>query len=740
MLQEKPPYYEIDGKLILGDHADPRQFYYMPLAPRFVTRTDGGLEVPAFQLVKFRSDTRGGGLADFDVHLGMTSDELSATTDALKSLAGLARTPLLAPLPVIDGSVSLLLFGQDAGGGAGLVRTARHAARPCLFGDNRAAFSVELDERGTTVLDKAMRGELSPLGVVYSLDYLALRPAYHVRLSIDWDRVQEILDASFGHEGLIDSVQIQDMMERLEEQRAIVYQVDTFIPEDDDTGTFAQRRDAAAARARDMITDAFFESSLDPLHRPPDGWDRARDVIKSFAPNRSTPTGVFTYRKTHHTRVDRKRLDVDLSERTTVRRTIYPQGHLDGLFEVFGTGLDPDRLILEVDADDPWFERRRLKVVSQADFVRDPVRSLTASLSYGGTVQSVRLDPQHTDGEVIWPSTVRDGAMIQPVDLVFTVDLVPADGGERPGRLVSEPAEVLGGVAALEPRELFSLETIPVLTRPGFPFDRYPRVDVRLRYDDPAHRVRQDDLIRLSAQQPQAEWQRFLVGEPAGPASVEITYRGADHRDHVQPSAPLNGPQVDVRDPFPDRRRVDVFAVLNFDEVDRAFVDLSYDDAAHNIHVEKALELTREFPTRPFIVDLVDPRAALVRYRITLLMRDATVFEGPWSTTLRPRIIVRADLRGHRSVTLRSPADFAAEGLERIQVQARAQDPLAGLSFADAFDFTAAGMSGVFEFDFADPARDSYELRIRRFFRNGLSDDQDWRRFDDDLVTVPATT
>ena len=78
-----------------------------------------------------------------------------------------------------------------------------------------------------------MRGEMAPIGVVYSLDYLALRPAYHVKLKIDWDRVQDIMDTTFGHEGLFTDIQIQDTVEKLEDERAIVFEADTFVPEDD---------------------------------------------------------------------------------------------------------------------------------------------------------------------------------------------------------------------------------------------------------------------------------------------------------------------------------------------------------------------------------------------------------------------------------------------------------------------------------------------------------------------------
>ncbi|SEG86478.1 hypothetical protein SAMN04489712_11993 [Thermomonospora echinospora] len=740
MLIEAPPYYLIDGVTIMRDHADPLQFYYLPLRPSLVTRPEGGREVPRFSLLKWHFDERAGGFADFDVHLGMTPRALADVRGELARLARLEEEPRLAPLPVVDGSVTLMLFGERSGdaGGGGFVRAIRHPARPALFGDNVAAFSVELDEVGVSVLDAAMDLVISPIGVVYSLDYLALRPAYHVRLGIDWDRTQEIMDSSFGHEGLFTSLQIEDVVERLVEQRAVVLEVDTTVPEDpadETTGTLRARRDAAVARVRDMITDAFFESSLDPLRREPDGWDRAREVIRSLSPQRSTPSGVFTYNKTHYTRVDAKRLDVDFSERITVRRTIYPQGHLDGLFGAVN-GFDRGRHVKVIDGNDLWFRRRRVKVVSNADFEADPIRSMTATLTYQGDIRTVHLDKDHLEGEVTWPIAVAGGQPVKPVALKFSVDLQPSPDGERPTTLHSGTEEVLGEISALQPRALFTRETVPVLTLPGFPWERYPVVEVELRYDDPGHQVRQHDIVRLTQQQPDGTWERFVVGAPVAPATARITYRAVDHRDHVTAPAPVLRPQVDVSDPFPMRLKVDVVPALDWNMVERAFVDLFYDDPPNGIHVEDSVELAQGQPVRPFLADRVDPSVSLVRYRITLLMRDTTIIEGPQSSTLGRRIIVQTRIRGHRSATLRAPADFAGPGLARVRVQARAADPLAGLSFAEDFEFTAPGASGVFEFDFADPAADAFELRVQRFFTNGLTSVRDWRPFDADVVTV----
>ncbi|MGH3915435.1 MAG: hypothetical protein ACRDTC_18810, partial [Pseudonocardiaceae bacterium] len=326
-----------------------------------------------------------------------------------------------------------------------------------------------------------------------------------------------------------------------------------------------------------------------------------------------------------------------------------------------------------------------------------------------------------------------------PVDLRYEVDLEPADGGERPHRLVSGTTQILGEDAALQPRDLFAEEAIPVLTLPNFPFDRYPLVEVQLRYDDAANGIRQDDLVRITKDAPNGEWRRFLVGPPAGPVLIKLTYRAADHRDWVVPFTPLTQPQVDVADPFPQRLKVTLVSALDANTVDRAFVDLEYHDPVNAQRVTESIEVIPGRPILPFEVARIDPTFTQVRYRISVLMKDTTLFEGPWSTTLVSRIFVRADLRGHRSVLLRSPADFAAAGLERIEVQARASDEAAALFVEDRFDFTAAGATAVFEFDFVDPVRDAYELRIRRVFRNGLSAQRDWTRFDADTVAIPAT-
>lgn len=54
------------------------------------------------------------------------------------------------------------------------------------------------------------------------------------------------------------------------------------------------------------------------------------------------PGAMFSYQKVDMTRIDKKTLNANISERTTARRSIYPQGHLSGIMrDLTIQGLKP---------------------------------------------------------------------------------------------------------------------------------------------------------------------------------------------------------------------------------------------------------------------------------------------------------------------------------------------------------------------------------------------------------------
>ncbi len=763
MLYLEPPYYFINGVTVFRDYADPLQYYYMPAQPRLrtVKSASGGPAAPRIQLIKYRSQRGGGGFLTFDVHVGLSEQEVDDIASEIRRLARLPSTPRVAPVQLIDGSVRLLIFGEDSGatpepGRPGssspppaakrFVLKMQHFAKPSLFGDNGAAFSVELDEPGTAIMEKAMQGEISPIVVVYSLDYAALRPAYSVRLQIDWDRVQTALDESYGHEGIFTSIEIGETVDKLIESQAIVMEADNFVPDADDTGkAVAERFESARTRVQEMITDSFFEPSLEPEQERPDGWDKATGMINNLAAIGATGgisalIGKFSYKKTSYQRIDKRKLDVEISERSAVLRTIHPQGTVTGLFRELEAGIDIGRFILSVDADDPFFEKRSVRVINRGEMARDELASVHATLTYGSGVRSVILDETGKESTADWLSILDEaGAVSRPVEVEYVVAFKPDAGGERPLQVTSEKEIVTGDVLEIQPAELYARVTIPVIVSPSYPWAKYPQVQVRLSYEDPDHGIKTDDTFVLTEKDAAADWTFIALNKGKRDFQVRILHSAADHKDIDSGWIPVDGDLVDVRDPFGALRlAVDVVPVVaRWDDVEQLFVDLEYVDTANGVRQSAALTFTEEDKAaKQFVVDRVDREHNLVSFRVTTIFKGGMVSEVPRSFTTAPRILIRPDMRGHRIVAVSAPADFASAKIERVEVELRYIDQANGIDVADRFIFDMPGATRPFEFDYVDPARDAFEWRAKYVFSNGMTQDINWTQADGDTLTV----
>lgn len=753
---------EIDGVTLFPDHADPLQWYYMPQAPHLTTRRDaaaGNAEVPQFSLIRFRGQAGTGGFLNFDVNLGLPPAKLEELRGELQREMRLRDAPRLAPVPVHAGTVKLLMLGHDssatppadgsaapAPAGPAFVLTMDHHASPALYGDNQAAFSVRLDAAGVTVVEKALAGEILPIAVVYSLDYLGLRPAYGIRLKIDWRRVQEHMDESFNASFIVSSVEIGQAVDELVEEKAIVFEADSFFLEDDSNTSLTERRDAALAQVRSMITEAFFTASLPPFEiGKEDDWDKAVRVASAVAMGIATggasaaaSMASFNYKRMDYTRVDDKVLNVDFSERTTVQRSMHPQGHLAGLFRlVRDSALPHARFVIDADLDDPWFERRRLAIAARADFARDGIGAINVRARYGQHQRNVLLTAQKPEAELDWASLVVAGAMDRRVELSYEVDFAAANGAQRPRR-ISSPTEVIE-LEALEvnPRDLYTVVPVPIVAL-GLSFEQYPQVEVQLRYEDPGSGIAQDELFRLDASRQSAEFARFVLDPDVREYQVRVVYRAADHRDVDTGWVRSSAPQVTVRDPFPRKHRVSVVPNVDWAQVARVFVDLRYDDDANGVHEEAALEFAEGDGPQAFVVPLEDPQRRLVHYRAIFQFRDGRLLTLPSSSTVEPRIFLDPSMRGRRVVEVLPPADFTRARLRRVTVDLRFEDMRAGLSFNDQLVFEGPQARGRFEYDLADEARDRYESRVTYLFQNGMERAGDWEAGDASLLQIRA--
>jgi hypothetical protein len=765
MLYLHPPYYILDGVSILPDHEDPLQFYYMPLAPRLSTVVDTatGLPVPQLSLIKYRGAAGAGGFLDFDVNLGLDPERQKSIEAKLKVKAGLPDTPRLSPIPLVDGTVKLMLLGKETTPAATppgpasstppatpeptstaprFVLEIEHHGKPALYGDNQAAFSVQLDPAGVTVLEQALQGELAPIGVIYSLDYLALRPIFAYRVTADWSRVQTHFEESFGVSFFFASSEVTTVIDKLIEDKVIDIQLDTFVLENSDNTDLLARRDAVVAEVQRMVLDTFFEASLEPMPRdtPDETMETVSQVALLLATGGWAGSCGFRYRKIDLTRIDQKSINVTVSERGAVKMTIHPQGHLAGLFKVLREpGIELSRFVTEVGIDDPWFARRRLRLIPRANFAADNVQSLDVRVSYQGDATNRILESPTDRPEVEWASVLAGGAMVREVELSYRVSFKDVDGAERPLSLEAPPRIVDVDAVEIQPRELYAVAEVPIIAV-DFPWDRYPTVEVRCRYRDLDHGIAIADDLLLTKEAATRSWRVFSQDRSKQTFDYQLVFRAADQRDLTMPYVTCADEQIIIRDPRPRKRVLHVVPNVRWTEVERVFVDLTYVDRANDVREEASFDFDKNRPEpQRFVVGLADPDRASVDYVVTFIMVDGSQRVIPASRTIASRLFVRPDMKGHKVVRVApNPIEFGGRRLARLEVECRYVDDAAGLSFADLFAFTAhTDAPGAFELDYVDPARDAIEYRVTYTYTNGLSRATDWTELRGDDLHIP---
>lgn len=746
MLYLNPPYYVIDGVSLMPDHEDPQQFYFMPMSPHLSVMDDGGIRIPKIQVIKFTgrptpaSDVISGGFLDFDCNLGIDPERLAAIAEELRGEAGLRDLPHLAPVPLIGGTVRMMLFGaespeeesglpgrreEDEIAGPKFVQKIVHHASPSLYGDNQAAFSVRLDQEGVTILDQAMRDEMLPIGVVYSLEYVGLRPAYKIHVEADWDRVQKHLEETESvNVPLIASSSIEKVVDELVEKQIILIEADKLVADEDDTGGAGGRYESALAQVKELVFENFFTPSLEPIERQTgDSIDDFGRVLRTIATHGAT--SVWERKEVDITRIDRKKLNIDMSERTSVIREIHPQGHLQGIARaVESQGLDMDRFISSVSLEDPFFARRTVRVIPRADFATDQIESINVSLDYDGVVKNVVLDANAEEQTVEWQSSLEGGRMRAPVDVSYEVLFGTAAVG-RPRSVMSPASPIEGDVVQIAPRDGAGYELRWIsFNVVDFPWGLYRSIEVHCSYIDDENGIHVTNQYGLTVEANSGAWPVFALDPAKRTVGYRVILHGVDDRDWDSGDLTTDTDQIRIADPFENRRVVDVVAPASLfgTQLDRVFVDVRYDDDANDIHKHESFELSAaDSATKRFVVELADQKKRRVTFKVSMLRVDGIVIDIPESTTELDRIIVTPQMRGHRTVTVESDGiDFAANGIREATVELLYERVELGLRFAGTVTLTPERQQGTFEYDFTEGDPD-FTYRVIHTLENGLT-------------------
>ncbi len=282
------PLFTVNRVTVFGDNADPNQFYYLPEQIHLGTESDGS---PSFTLLRYMRDITdnpaftegqqlGGGFLIFSVNLSL--DEDTRTQILMQARRFAPDTPRLVSAPFREGTVRIVALDAAAAPVEGQVRFVENVygtTTPSLFGDLQATFSLSLSQEGVQLLEQAYQKGGQPIGVVYDLKFLGLRPAFDVTVHADYKKSYQDFDVGIGAQYLVLRAEIEAEFQKLVENKTIDITVNSYT----DDATARDQQKQALSFFLDDLLKTFFTSSLDIPKA------QSQDILSGLLPQLGMP-------------------------------------------------------------------------------------------------------------------------------------------------------------------------------------------------------------------------------------------------------------------------------------------------------------------------------------------------------------------------------------------------------------------------------------------------------------------
>jgi hypothetical protein len=647
-----------DTLLLFPDFSDPGQFYYLPNYPHIAKMEDGS---PAIRLLVYRqnldeiADTDPDAVAflSLDVDLSWDPTLIDHAASKLQVEDRLPTKPRLTPIFFSKGSVKLLLLDaatpdDDASRPAGEDRPSQFvtkilgAGSPSLYGDNRAIFQASLSKKGAAALSGSLDG-VTPIGVVYSLTFAGLQPAFHVKANVDWQKVYDHFSTRENSSFLFYESDIQKSIDKLVETKAITIDVTV---EGIGADAMDAERETVMTSIRQLIFDKFFEATFQRVD--PAGGGTADDIVDTvahLARNAITLGMGYSYHRKEVTIDELRTLDIDWTARKATERVIYPQAHMYNL--ITGSGVTKDKLITIVDGADAMWKVLPFQVMAAAAWEADGIAGITVDIEYtdadSGTPHSMSVFLDKAHAQVVrkdWMDRTGGDKFRYKYEVVFMDGGVPG-----PRQKVTSGKTWLdqtGTVLVINPRDLYEAVELEVAVVQDFPFNRWPAVQAIIRYrtDDGSFEHYEDGVLKIDNKKVTSKF-RVDKGVP-GQREVQLTFVGATGERVVQDWAPMPQDQWVVADPHSDTLVVRAIVAGDRANIANLLVDLEYTDEDHGVHETGSFAFDPDTITKPqqWTVNLADPARRRYQYRMTLVTKTGDFLQTGWISTDAPSLAV----------------------------------------------------------------------------------------------------
>ncbi|MEM7152830.1 MAG: hypothetical protein AAF799_08305 [Myxococcota bacterium] len=763
MLTFETPFYEIENVVIFRDHAVPTLFHYLAGPPRLTRDEDGK---PHLLLLKYRHaldssssmsaverDQLGGGFLLFGVDCGIADDTKQKIKRELQSRMPPGSGPIsLVPVLYTEGTVKVLALDAQSGAestpeGSRFIRKVLGTATPSLMQDQRAIFSLALTPGAATLLEEAYESELSPIGVMYELEFSGLRPALSVKVRADLKRVYDGFEAKLNvgveADGVEVGVDIGATLSWLKEQGAIEVEI---IRQQEGSDVNEMERQAMTLLKETLLKELFKpRMSQQQVPSLEDAMDQVGDMVASSERmNEGQSSGgkvkvglELAYK--HEEELKTVTYDYDVAAPET--RTHAPNGFFSALL----TGSEKAKHIREINLDDQFFKTMTVQAQTAADFEGLDLETALLHIQYGGTEDDPReswtATFSATDAE---PKTFQ--AFRDDDDFSYRYQLEYFFGGSEevasldnhqktPWRVSTSRAQVVHPAS--------DVEMLSVWVEPGVvDWATVDQIETTLTYEHEASDFKDERTMVIRED---SERERWLVRlPPEAPRAYTVK-----NRWHLKNGSEVDGEPTTsenrhlyVGDPFPHRLAVTIVPQVDPTQVQRVLVHLEYDDEDNDLVVRKAVEIIGpQFATQTVDIPIIDPERREYSYAISL------VPAAGGEAVNRPRVTTDEELiavlpAGRRfDVRVIVLGNLASAGLLGLQVDLRC-DPPDGVIQETHSQLLEPG--GETRFTHSMIVREdqaaSFEYKLTAILESGDMEEGRWTRWDRSLLPIPAAT
>lgn len=193
----------VNGKTVnlFRDHVQENKYWFLPFAPPTVARngkdflytvlTDGAI-------VEIEDDTddldKVEGYLNLSTELGPTPAEQLLIEEELKRRKGLDNIILAQP-NYLQGSANITLMATEKGDTENTEIKIVGSGKPAMYGSQRATFAAKLQGNPAKLLYYTLKDKSAAnINVTYEFVTLAYRPAYNVKITVDFKTVDEYWD------------------------------------------------------------------------------------------------------------------------------------------------------------------------------------------------------------------------------------------------------------------------------------------------------------------------------------------------------------------------------------------------------------------------------------------------------------------------------------------------------------------------------------------------------------------